>query len=68
MTDSPDLAAAKRLLDTAKCEGFAFHRIAPGPDGPLRGVRKTPSGSTRSTWPGSGSPTPATPSAGAAHR
>jgi hypothetical protein len=41
MTDSPDLAAAKRLLDTAKSEGFAFHRIAPGPDGPLRGVRKT---------------------------
>jgi hypothetical protein len=40
--DSPDLAAAKRLLDAAKHQGFRFQRIAPGPDGPLRGVRKTP--------------------------
>lgn len=39
--DSPDLAAAKRLLDTAKDQGFCFQRIAPGPDGPLRGVRQT---------------------------
>lgn len=40
--DSPDLAAAKRLLDTAKDQGFRFQRIAPGPDGPLRAVRETP--------------------------
>jgi len=40
--DSPDLAAAKRLLDAAKNQGFRFQRIAPGPDGPLRGVRETP--------------------------
>jgi hypothetical protein len=39
--DSPDLAAAKRLLDIAKTQGFTFCRIAPGPDGPLRGVRET---------------------------
>jgi hypothetical protein len=39
--DSPDLAAAKRLLDTAKSQGFTFQRIAPGPDGPLVGVRET---------------------------
>jgi hypothetical protein len=41
MTDSPDLAAAKRLLDSAKVDWFHFHRAAPGPDGPLLGVRKT---------------------------
>jgi len=40
--DSPELAAAKRLLDTAKDQGFFFQRIAPGPDGPLRGIRQTP--------------------------
>jgi hypothetical protein len=40
--DSPELAAAKRLLDAAKDAGFAFTRIAPGEDGPLRGVRQTP--------------------------
>ncbi len=39
--DSLDVAAAKRLLDAAKDQGFAFERIAPGDDGPLRGVRKT---------------------------
>ena len=39
--DGPELAAAKRLLDVAKNRGFAFERIAPGPDGPLRGVRET---------------------------
>jgi hypothetical protein len=39
--DGPDLAAAKRLLDAAKSQGFTFQRIAPGPDGPLRGVRET---------------------------
>ena len=35
------MAAAKRLLDAAKDQGFRFQRIAPGPDGPLRGVRHT---------------------------
>jgi hypothetical protein len=40
--DSPDLAAAKRLLDIAKHQGFCFQRIAPGPDAPLRGIRQTP--------------------------
>jgi hypothetical protein len=30
-----------RLLDTAKDCGFAFERIAPGPDGPVRGVRES---------------------------
>ncbi len=40
--DGPDVAAAKRLLDLAKNRGFAFERIAPGPDGPLRGVREIP--------------------------
>jgi hypothetical protein len=39
--DSPELAAAKRLLDAAKREGFTFHRIAPGQDGPLFGLRET---------------------------
>jgi hypothetical protein len=42
MADSPELVAAKRLLDVAKNDGFAFERIAPGEDGPLRGVRQTP--------------------------
>lgn len=41
MTDSPDVAAVKRLLDLAKSDGFAFERIAPGEDGPVRGVRET---------------------------
>ena len=40
--DSPELAAAKQLLDAAKDQGFRFQRIAPGPDGPLRGIRQTP--------------------------
>jgi hypothetical protein len=39
--DSPDLAAGKRLLDAAKVQGFTFHRVAPGPDGPLWGVRRS---------------------------
>ena len=39
--ESPDLAAAKRLLDAAKRAGFRFQRVAPGPDGPLWGVRET---------------------------
>lgn len=41
MRDSPAVLAAKRLLDVAKREGFAFERIAPGEDGPLRGVRES---------------------------
>ena len=36
MADSPDLAAAKRLLDSAKAAGFAFERIAPGEDSPMQ--------------------------------
>lgn len=39
--DSPDVLAAKRLLDLAKDRGFSFHRIAPGEDGPLFGRRET---------------------------
>jgi hypothetical protein len=39
--DGPELTAAKRLLDAAKREGFAFQRVAPGEDGPLVGVRET---------------------------
>ncbi|HEX6394993.1 MAG TPA: hypothetical protein VFZ97_16290 [Acidimicrobiales bacterium] len=38
-TDSPELLAAKRLLDAAKAARFAFCRIAPGEDGPLVGRR-----------------------------
>lgn len=38
---SPELAAGLRLLDTAKRAGFTFRRIAPGPDGPLEGLRET---------------------------
>jgi hypothetical protein len=34
---SPDLAAAKRLLDAAKAAGFTFQRVAVGPDGPFAG-------------------------------
>ncbi len=40
MTDSPDLVAAKRLLDAAKQAGFRFQRVVPGEDGPLLGVRE----------------------------
>jgi hypothetical protein len=39
--DGSELTAAKRLLDAAKSQGFTFQRIAPGPDGPLLGVRET---------------------------
>jgi hypothetical protein len=39
--DDAEVTAAKRLLDAAKREGFAFHRVAPGEDGPLFGVRET---------------------------
>jgi hypothetical protein len=41
VADSPEVVAAKRLLDLAKNGGFAFQRVALGEDGPLRGVRKT---------------------------
>lgn len=41
IADSPDLVTAKRLLDAAKQGGFHFTRVAPGPDGPLLGVRET---------------------------
>lgn len=41
MADSPELAAAKRLLDRAKSDGFAFERVAPGEDRPLLGVRES---------------------------
>jgi hypothetical protein len=46
--DGPELTAAKRLLDAAKSQGFTFQRIAPGPDGPLLGVRETVE--YRDTW------------------
>jgi hypothetical protein len=39
--DGPEMLAAKRLLDDAKRQGFSFHRIAPGEDGSLRGVRES---------------------------
>lgn len=41
MSDGPELAAAKRLLDLARDQGFVFQRIAPGEDGPLLGVRES---------------------------
>src|SRR5438270_13972734 len=41
MADSPDLVAAKRLLDAAKDAGFTFQWIAPGGDAPLLGVRQS---------------------------
>jgi hypothetical protein len=39
VAESPDVVAGRRLLDAAKRHGFAFHRLAPGPDGPLWGTR-----------------------------
>jgi hypothetical protein len=39
--ESPDLTAAKRLLDAPKSKGFDFWRVALGPGGPLWGVRET---------------------------
>jgi hypothetical protein len=41
VADSPELAAAKQLLDLARDQGFVFQRIAPGEDGPLLGIRDT---------------------------
>jgi hypothetical protein len=40
VADSPELAAAKRLLDAARAAGFSFTRTAPGEDGPLLGQRE----------------------------
>jgi len=41
MGESPDVVIGMRLLDTAKRHGFVFQLLAPGPDGPLWGVRDT---------------------------
>jgi hypothetical protein len=41
VTDSPDLLAAKHLLDLLRLRGFSFTRLARGEDGPLRGTRET---------------------------
>jgi hypothetical protein len=41
MADSPEVVIARRLIDHAKAHGFHFRRLAPGPDGPLWGVRET---------------------------
>ena len=41
MADSLELAAAKQLVDLVKNQGFIFHRVAPGPDGPLFARRET---------------------------
>lgn len=40
--EGTELRTATRLLDLAKNQGFAFQRIAPGPDGPLFARRETP--------------------------
>ncbi|MGH4025197.1 MAG: hypothetical protein ACRDRV_11525 [Pseudonocardiaceae bacterium] len=40
MADSAEVITGKRLLDAAKRHGFMFARIAPGPDGPIEGVRE----------------------------
>jgi hypothetical protein len=37
---SHDVVVGMRLLDAAKAHGFVFQRIAPGPDGPIEGVRE----------------------------
>jgi hypothetical protein len=39
--DGPELRTAKRLLDLATSQGFAFQRVAPGEDGPLFARRET---------------------------
>lgn len=41
MADSPELAAAKRLLDDAKDRGSPSSGSHRGQDGPLVGVRET---------------------------
>lgn len=40
-SDSPEVVIGKRLLDLAKSHGFVFRLLAPGPDGPLWGIRET---------------------------
>ena len=40
VADSPDVISGKRPLDAARDSGFVFARIAPGPDGPIEGVRE----------------------------
>jgi hypothetical protein len=40
VADSPDVITGKHLLDAVKRHGFVFQRIAPGPDGPIEGVRE----------------------------
>jgi hypothetical protein len=41
VADSPEVAAAKRLLDDARDRGFVFERTGPGADAPLLGVRES---------------------------
>lgn len=41
MAENPDVLVGMRLLDAAKRHGFVFRRVAPGPDGPLEGVRQS---------------------------
>lgn len=64
-TESPDLVAGMRLLDLTKHHGFQFQRIAPGPDGPLWGVRETDDWQDTIYLGGSGLPTRAAPSGAA---
>jgi hypothetical protein len=40
VADSTDVITGKRLLDAVKRHGFVFARIAPGPDGPIEGIRE----------------------------
>ncbi len=40
MADS-EVITGQRLLDAVKRHGFMFTRIAPGPDGPIEGVRES---------------------------
>ncbi|HET9257299.1 MAG TPA: hypothetical protein VFO16_19155 [Pseudonocardiaceae bacterium] len=56
MSESPGVRAAMWLLDTARAQGFRFERIAPGPDGPLRGVRETAQSRLSAPFPGSRRP------------
>ncbi|MGH3928215.1 MAG: site-specific integrase, partial [Pseudonocardiaceae bacterium] len=40
MADGPEVITGKQLLDQVKRRGFVFARIAPGPDGPIEGIRE----------------------------
>ncbi len=42
MAEASALVEAMRLRALATARGFRFQRVAPGPDGPLLGVRDTP--------------------------